>query len=432
MADNETRTITDENGNEIKDYLNSGNIINEFMTEVTATDFHVYGVSGAWGTGKTCFIRMWEDEMRKDAGNVVVHIDAFEKDYYEEPFLMIFEAIKDFMKECSKEKGDNELANKVIDIAKKIFNKKTLTKLASNYAFSKIGEVAGDKNAKLLEDVFEYSPEKEKIDLCKELKVALNTVVASTGKKLYIVVDELDRCRPDFALETLEKIKHLFAVDGIKFIIVYNPEVIKAIVKNRYGIDDVNYRYVTKFIEKDWEFNQSRFLSVFIENEMRKVTDSLQNRKEISPELKKSVQDFLSSLASATNLNHYFNNFNRGFVRVVCHEKLSLRDVQRIFASVDIIYAINACINNPRYDFERTIITAFTFEFLKAIDHVNFYNLKSDLKSYDFDANNEEPIPDELGKLSEKYISLCHSIFLPYLEVTPIKRYLKYLWLVIK
>ncbi|MEZ4628433.1 MAG: P-loop NTPase fold protein [Eubacteriales bacterium] len=49
----------------------------------------------------------------------------------------------------------------------------------------------------------------------------LQDVTHTRQKKLLIIIDELDRCRPTFAIQTLELIKHLFAVKGLIFIFAF-------------------------------------------------------------------------------------------------------------------------------------------------------------------------------------------------------------------
>lgn len=52
---------------------------------------------------------------------------------------------------------------------------------------------------------------------------------------LIIVIDELDRCRPDYALSVLEIIKHFFSLPGIHFVFGVNLEALENSVRCRYG-----------------------------------------------------------------------------------------------------------------------------------------------------------------------------------------------------
>jgi hypothetical protein len=61
-------------------------------------------------------------------------------------------------------------------------------------------------------------------------------------------VDELDRCRPDYALSVLEIIKHLFAVDRVHFVLGVNSKALENSVKARYGAEIDAKNYLKKFI----------------------------------------------------------------------------------------------------------------------------------------------------------------------------------------
>jgi predicted KAP-like P-loop ATPase len=77
-------------------------------------------------------------------------------------------------------------------------------------------------------------------------------------KKLIIFIDELDRCKPDFALHMLEIIKHVFDVDGIKFVLVTNVYQLEASIKHRYGIDINADEYLGKF--RKYKFTLNRLI----------------------------------------------------------------------------------------------------------------------------------------------------------------------------
>jgi hypothetical protein len=65
---------------------------------------------------------------------------------------------------------------------------------------------------------------------------------------LLIIIDELDRCRPDFALALLERIKHFFTTDGVCFILLANMKQLENYVQTVYGNDIDSHNYLHKFI----------------------------------------------------------------------------------------------------------------------------------------------------------------------------------------
>ncbi|MDG1351806.1 MAG: P-loop NTPase fold protein [Sulfitobacter sp.] len=67
-------------------------------------------------------------------------------------------------------------------------------------------------------------------------------------RKLVIVVDELDRCRPDYALSLLELIKHFFDVPHVHFVLGVNMRELENSVKARYGGGINAGLYLQKFV----------------------------------------------------------------------------------------------------------------------------------------------------------------------------------------
>jgi hypothetical protein len=71
-------------------------------------------------------------------------------------------------------------------------------------------------------------------------------------KPLVIFIDELDRCRPNFAIEVLEKAKHLFNVDNIIFVLATDKTQLGHSIRAVYGQGlDVN-EYLRRFIDFDY------------------------------------------------------------------------------------------------------------------------------------------------------------------------------------
>ena len=70
-----------------------------------------------------------------------------------------------------------------------------------------------------------------------------------TELPLVIILDELDRCRPTFALSLLEKVKHFFSVEGIVFVFVMNSDQMCACIHHIYGVSINARQYLHKFID---------------------------------------------------------------------------------------------------------------------------------------------------------------------------------------
>ena len=69
---------------------------------------------------------------------------------------------------------------------------------------------------------------------------------------MIVVIDELDRCRPSYAVELLEVAKHLFAVDHIVFVLAVNRSELAHSIKALYGGDFDAVGYLRRFFDVDF------------------------------------------------------------------------------------------------------------------------------------------------------------------------------------
>jgi hypothetical protein len=89
----------------------------------------------------------------------------------------------------------------------------------------------------------------------QQFRTALSEITKD-GTPLIIVVDELDRCRPDYALTVLEVIKHFFAVDRVHFVMGVNLEALEHMVRVRYGATIDAADYLKRFISLSLQLPQ--------------------------------------------------------------------------------------------------------------------------------------------------------------------------------
>ena len=68
-------------------------------------------------------------------------------------------------------------------------------------------------------------------------------------KPIILFIDELDRCRPDYAVDMLEVIKHVFDVENVKVVLVTNTKQLRAAINHRYGMEVDAQKYLDKFLK---------------------------------------------------------------------------------------------------------------------------------------------------------------------------------------
>ena len=220
----------------------------------------VLAVDGSWGTGKTVFLQMLQEEC-KAHGMPCVYFDAWKADFHEDALAAMIGGI-----EMQMEARRSIPA--LIRIGRKLCEK-TSWLPAAGATLAVTGQVAGDTAtggvatmggaaAKGVHAVFKkanavtgyVSRQKAMNEFRSELEKFAN-LEGSESKPLVFFVDELDRCRPLFAVEVLEKIKHVFDVPGVFFVVAVNKMQLQKTILSVYG-DIQSGIYLRRFF--DFEF----------------------------------------------------------------------------------------------------------------------------------------------------------------------------------
>ncbi|EOB3604621.1 KAP family P-loop NTPase fold protein [Vibrio vulnificus] len=220
----------------------------------------VLALDAQWGEGKSTFIKMWSGENRckQEPPLETIYFDAFENDYQKEPFLALASEIYELLEDKS-ENRKQEFKEKAAQVFK-TFSRgviKTGIRIGTagildggilDQAEKDISTLVSEQVDSIISSKFESS-KADKLAL-KNFKEFLSDVALNEtpGKRIVFVIDELDRCRPDFALDLLENIKHLFSVPGITFLLVMNRKQLEESVKCRYGNGIDSVTYLQKFI----------------------------------------------------------------------------------------------------------------------------------------------------------------------------------------
>jgi hypothetical protein len=100
----------------------------------------------------------------------------------------------------------------------------------------------------------------------------------STKLPFFIFVDELDRCRPNYAIELLENIKHLFGVNGVYFVVATDSAQLCHSIKVVYGGDFDAEKYLKRFFDQEYNFispGHDQFADYLLEKLSLKRSDTL-------------------------------------------------------------------------------------------------------------------------------------------------------------
>lgn len=230
-------------------------------------------LDGRWGVGKTTFAKQWMIDL-KTKNIAAIYFDAFANDYLESPFQAIAGAIIEAAMDAGRTNSPayKDFLTKAAAVGKTVAS--TATKIGIKAAtFGLIGtseidslsdikdtiaDSLGDFSHKQVEDLLEkQAKEKQNFSALKHslenlpmlLRPSLPDGKSDHAPCLIFIIDELDRCRPDFALGILETLKHFFRTDYLHFVLVTNLAQIEGAVANRYGGGCSPREYLQKFYD---------------------------------------------------------------------------------------------------------------------------------------------------------------------------------------
>lgn len=214
---------------------------------------YVLSLNAKFGSGKTSFLKMWEHDL-SGQGFKVIYLNAWETDFDEDPIIPITSSLLEHIKTGIGAQKAKTALHGVLGAAALVGNK--LLEQATGIDVHKtMKDVEKDLKDGDLQVVGKelYKNYRFKLNAYRQLKDEISAYVGGLDKKpLVILVDELDRVRPDYAVKFLEAIKHIFSIEGICFVLAVDREQLKNSVKQLYGdLDFDNYyrRFVTNEIQ---------------------------------------------------------------------------------------------------------------------------------------------------------------------------------------
>ncbi len=238
----------------------------EFLTNYLAAEGkqrnYVLNLNAEWGAGKTWFIKRWYMELK--AHYPTVYIDAWQQDFSDDPLLTVISSIIEQLKaEAGSPQLSPYLSTKLASLLKATapIVTKALFKKVSGINIDKVQEViTADDAGKLVESLFQDTRKKtEAVQLLKhEIKQWVGAIIGKKKKQApaFILIDELDRCRPSYAVEMLETIKHIFDIPGVVFVLATDTEQLQHAIKVIYGEGFDGKKYLERFYDSQRTLKQ--------------------------------------------------------------------------------------------------------------------------------------------------------------------------------
>lgn len=241
--------------------------MSRILCEFDRQDVSPAVLCGPWGCGKSVHAQrmMQHIETHYAKTHRCIYWNAATVDFAKEPLPMFVAALS---REVQGEKRDEFARNGLALCAGALIG--GMTSIASQFSSHWLGVDARQVVADAKQDALDSSaPDalvgsfKQFLDVStqeeKRMEAAARLVeLAGEGKELIIIIDELDRCRPNFALSLLESIKHLFCRTHCRFLLVMNKVSMVSSIQHLYGLDENQASlYLNKFITQDFSLPSS-------------------------------------------------------------------------------------------------------------------------------------------------------------------------------
>lgn len=343
-------------------------------------DGFVLNLNGAWGTGKTEFLRRLYTLFVTE-GHPTIYIDAWESDFSEMPLSVVSSELLNQLSVINE--GIGTELGKVGEFLGKAVKGAIIggAGLLSKHLLDDAG--AGSEMAKAL---FEKSPNDfldsvkkehaEQIEAIKSIRIELGNLAEVIQKNyskqlpVVVLIDELDRCRPSYAIEMLEVIKHFFTTKHFVFVVATDTRQLRESIKSVYGSSFDSTTYLKRFFNREARLEEPR-LEKYIELSKFDIS-GYSGKVTLYPEI--------ANFGSASICKY--------LEWLSCAFDLSLRDVDQLISK------LQACL--------RTALN--TYEISNKIQLINMFSLITALIEFDkeqsqFDSRGtNKPITDCLYK----------------------------------
>lgn len=205
----------------------------------------VYSISAEFGVGKTFFCERLADILEQD-GVPVSMLNIWKMDFYDNPLIPLLIKLQDVY--IKNNKFRIWLSNRLkfsINITTWLF-KRFLKYFGFNIdKIVRLYKQLKPSKSKLYNSYLEYEAQLHKT------KNFLSAWAKRINKPIIIIIDELDRCRPDYAVKTLETLKHFFDIPGFVFVLAIDEDQLKSSVETLYGTKNFD-GYKRKFINNSF------------------------------------------------------------------------------------------------------------------------------------------------------------------------------------
>ena len=249
-----------------------GKDIREFIEGLELIEGNAFiSLDAKWGDGKTFFVRQIEETLKYFRAKQMETEEKLLKDLESYEYLKESVAVKEttvehiylpvYYNAWMYDDHNDPLMSLLLVMTKQCggayntkINTKSLGERLLAVASSLPISIKKVNPAKLINDLQEekmdiLSTVKTEEDIKECVREVFNDIIVEKAEKLVVFIDELDRCKPSFAIEMLERIKHYFDDERIIFVVSLNKEQLIHTISNYYGSEFDATRYLNRFFD---------------------------------------------------------------------------------------------------------------------------------------------------------------------------------------
>jgi len=424
--------------------------------DIESIKSHVLNLNADWGAGKTYFLKRWANSLKQ--AHPVVYIDTWSTDYLESPLITVLTELLEQLKEQTSKKGTKSAIDKADNVLKKaapkvasavmkkflgfdlsVFSSDSENETPDSKCNNDTKQNDGKKNeinfaaageAILNEFYNEHKSHKQNVEaLSKSIKdwvklVKENPVnesrTAIIDYPAYIFIDELDRCKPTYAVEMLEAIKHVFDVPGLVFIVATNTKELQHTIKAVYGAGFNAESYLNRFFDSKYFIRTSLTTELLLTHCDTKFLDTsnLENKNVL---LFPFVDETKTKLISfAVSLFNAYEIPPREAIKIINRLKYSIVSLEDAKVDVSLLLVMITLLSHSktRYDiflsnFNGSTYANYDYSTNKTEDTIAFANVKIDINNHSQNKKITEK-SKEIGSVIDEYLQFTDNLSYVY------------------
>ena len=210
-------------------------------------------INAPWGMGKSLFADAIKEYLSENYEEInTLYVNSWKMAFYDEPMKAL---IAEMSEDSIITVESTEKAKKFLKNCGKIF----FGKILKNFLLKRFN--LNDKDIEEMKSFFNGldTSELEDYKNYKKLLEEFKDTLSKEERPKIIIIDELDRCRPDYAIQLLEIIKHIFDVKNIIFLFLINRKQLESIVSTIYMKSNLSIKYFEKFYDIELNLPEANY-----------------------------------------------------------------------------------------------------------------------------------------------------------------------------